>query len=240
VSEDRRRRRVTPPDAEVERRRELRRTVLAVLGSDARFDQLLPADLQALSRAHFTPVAVARRAADLLVSRAGDCVLDVGAGIGKFCLVAAAHATGGVFIGVEQRPRLVSIASELARQLEIPNVAFSGANAIEIDWSSFDAFYFYNPFVEHYATGMTPLDDTIERGPAHLFFYVRFVRQRLAEARIGTRVVTYHGFGAAPPSGYVRTADERIGSGRLALWVKTHASPRGRSDDDTLDETVPD
>jgi SAM-dependent methyltransferase len=238
---DRRGRRPALPDSDAaDRRRSLRRTTLAVLGDDARFDQLLPPDLQRLSRAHFTPVAVARRAAALLVSKADDCVLDVGAGVGKFCLVAAVHATGGVFVGVEQRPRLVSIASELARQFEIPNVAFSTANAVEIDWSSFDAFYFYNPFVEHYAVGMTPLDRTIETGPAHLFFYVRFVRQRLAAAKIGTRVVTYHGFGAAPPRGYVRTADERIGSGRLALWVKTHESPGLRDDDEPLEETVRD
>jgi hypothetical protein len=48
---------------------------------------------------------------------------------------------------------------------------------------------------------------------------------------VGTRVVTYHGFGASPPSGYVRTSDERIGSGRLALWIKTEDTagrrPRG-------------
>jgi SAM-dependent methyltransferase len=238
MSEDQRRRRLTLPDPDEARRRGLRRAVRSVLSSDHRFDQLLPLDLQLLSRAHFTPVAVAQRAARLLVSQPGDCVLDVGAGVGKFCLVAAAHAGGGVFIGVEQRPRLVAIASELARQLEVANVAFTAANLVEIDWSPFDAFYFYNPFVEHYATAMTALDRTIETGPAQLFFYVRFVRQRLTEARVGTRVVTYHGFGAAPPAGFECTSDERIGSGRLALWIKTRAPRRSRSDG--LDQTAGD
>jgi hypothetical protein len=136
-----------------------------------------------------------------------------------------------VFVGVEERPRLVSIASELSRQLAIPNVAFAHANIVEIDWAPFDSFYFYNPFVEHYAPWLPRLDQDTAQGPDHLFFYVRFVRRRLAEAKLGTRVVTYHGFGGAPPRGYVCMADERIGSGRLALWVKTEAPPVRRPGD---------
>ena len=53
-----------------------------------------------------------------------------------------------------------------------------------------------------------------------------FVRQRLAQARSGTRVVTYHGFGAEPPEGYVLKADEACGSDRLQLWVKAYSVQR--------------
>ena len=50
---------------------------------------------------------------------------------------------------------------------------------------------------------------------------VRLVEQVLRDAPIGTRVVTYHGFGGRIPRGYHLVTDERIGTDSLRLWVKT-------------------
>src|SRR4051812_19725128 len=73
---------------------------------DRDLDRIFPKDVLKLSRMHWTPVAVARRAAALLAPTAGSKLLDVGAGAGKFAFVAAlAHAA--VVTGVEQHPGLV-------------------------------------------------------------------------------------------------------------------------------------
>ena len=60
--------------------------------SDAELDQVFPEELRERSHLHWTPVAIALRAAALLVpepARSGVRVLDVGAGVGKMCLVGA-------------------------------------------------------------------------------------------------------------------------------------------------------
>jgi SAM-dependent methyltransferase len=187
------------------------------------FDRLLPQRWRRQSDVHFTPAAVARRAADMLVDRPGMRVLDVGAAVGKFCILAARHAPDAAFLGVERRPHLVRIAERLARQLGLPNVTFACADAMTLDWSTFDAFYLFNPFAEHLRCNVPTLDRTLELDPAHFLFYVQCVWERLAAARAGTRVVTYHGFGTEPPPSYVLTAEEDVGTGSLQSWVKADA-----------------
>src|SRR3954452_18195742 len=55
---------------------------------DAEFDRLFPDELRDRSYLHWTPVEVAVRAAELLApSPRGIRVLDVGAGVGKLCLI---------------------------------------------------------------------------------------------------------------------------------------------------------
>jgi hypothetical protein len=70
---------------------------------DRDFDSLFPDMYQEISDTHWTPVEIARRAAQLLVADSSTRVLDVGSGIGKFCLIGAL-TTSAHFVGVEQRP----------------------------------------------------------------------------------------------------------------------------------------
>jgi hypothetical protein len=205
---------------------------------DRDFDWLLPDDLQVHAEHHFTPVGVARRAARLLVDKPGACILDVGAAVGKFCIVGAEH-TDGVFVGVEQRPRLARVATAIASALGLPNVTFHHADLVEIDWTPFDGIYLFNPFAEHLPQFRDPIDRSIDLCPALYRFYVHFVLERLAEAKTGTRVVTYHGFGAPPPKGYVLKADEACGTGRLALWIKEAVvQRRRRTGNTTVDDPL--
>jgi hypothetical protein len=194
--------------------------------ADEDFDRLLPTPWREKAGVHFTPVDVARRATEMLVVRPGMRVLDVGAAVGKFCLVGARTMPDALFVGIERRHHLVRVAEDLARQLEVPNVVFAYGDATEIDWSGFDAFYFFNPFAEHLIEGVHILDDALQLHPDSYLYYVRFARAQLAEARIGTRVVAYSGFGGTLPPGYSLIADEPSGADRLELWVKTRPSGR--------------
>lgn len=198
---------------------------------DRDFDRLLPDSLRGMAEVHFTPVEVARRAAQLLVDRPCAWVLDVGSAVGKFCLTGAAEVPDAMFVGIERRGYLVHVANALAAQLSLRNAAFIHGDAVQLDWSRFDGFYLFNPFAEHLRDTTPALDLTIELDPAFFLHYVEFVRARLAEARIGTRVVTYHGFGAPPPSGYTRFGCEEIGTGELELWIRTAAPDRRRGPD---------
>jgi SAM-dependent methyltransferase len=190
---------------------------------DDDFDALLPEPHRTKAAIHFTPVQVARRAAELLAP--SQYVLDVGSGVGKFCIVAAARAPVTKFVGVEQRRDLVEIADRIRRGRRLRNVAFVHGDAFALDWTAFDAFYLFNPFGE---LRVDTIDRAIVSDVERYRSAVRGVRDRLARARIGTRVVTYHGFGASLPDGYSLLAMEVAGTGRLALWVREQVVRRDR------------
>jgi len=185
---------------------------------NAQFDRLLPVCWRRLSIMHWTPVHVARRAAELLVTGPESRVLDVGSGPGKFCLVGAL-ATLGHFTGVEQRPYLVEFSRSFARKYAIPRVHFLRANAGDLDWSRYNAFYFYNPFYENLDPDKK-IDECVELSLSLYDQYIRMAQERLAEAPSGTRVVTFHGMGGDMPEGYERVLQEFWDIGNLDLWIK--------------------
>jgi predicted RNA methylase len=191
------------------------------LADDAAFDDLLPLSLQLKSSVHFTPIDVARHAARLLAPLPGMSVLDVGAGVGKFCLAAALALPRASFVGAEWRPHLVSLARRIASEAQQTNARFVAVDALDLDWSHYDAFYFYNPFAEQLFDAELALDRTIELEAINFVRYATAVRHRLAHARLGTRVVTYHGYGAPIPPGYELMHADAIGSDRVELWIKT-------------------
>lgn len=192
-------------------------------GEDAAFDELLPTRLQLKASVHFTPINVAQHAVRLLAPRPGTMVLDVGSGVGKFCIAAALAAPQAQFVGVEWRRHLVRWGERIARAKQLSNARFIHADAIDLDWSEYQSFYLYNPFAEQLHSPAFVLDRTIDFDPAKFILYVNAVRARLAAARIGTRLVTYHGFGGPPPAGYELVREEAIGTDRLELWIKTRA-----------------
>lgn len=184
--------------------------------SDAELDQVFPEELRERSHLHWTPVAIAIRAAELLAPTPSLRVLDVGAGVGKVCLVGAL-VTGAMWWGIEQDPALVAAANHAAWALDISRrTRFVHGDGSRLAWDEFDAFYFYNPF------------STLMLAP-HASPFVRYatiqntlrrVEQRLASMREGTRVVTYYGFGGKLPPGYALISREPAGGDALELWIR--------------------
>ncbi len=162
---------------------------LLVSSGDDDFDQIYPDEIQKLAFRHWTPIEIAKKAADYLVTEPGTDVLDIGSGAGKFCLVGAA-STCGNFTGVEQREHLVSISSEIAAFCGINNVRFVHANVTEISFSDYDAFYFYNSFHEN-IDQTAQIDDQIRIDTKYYQQYSLHVERELSRAPVGTRLVTY-------------------------------------------------
>ena len=189
--------------------------------SDRAFDALYPPRVRRLSSTFWTPVRVAQRAIRLLAPSPGARVLDVGLGAGKFCVVAAACARAEI-TGIEQREHLVRVSKSAARRLGV-RARFVHGDLSSIDWTSFDAFYFYNPFHENIEDRGARIDDVVELSHRRFVDDVERTREALAAARAGTRVVTYHGLGADLPRSYRLAAAECAGSDSLKLFIK--ASP---------------
>ena len=185
---------------------------------NAQFDRILPMRWRRFYVTQWTPVQVARRAAQFLVAGPETRVLDVGSGPGKFCLVGAL-ATLGHFTGVEQRPHMVEFSKNFARKYDIPRVHFVCANAGDLNWRLYSAFYFYNPFYENLDLDKK-IDECVELSFSLYDQYIRMAQERLAEAPSGTRVVTFHGMGGDMLDGYERVLQEFRDIGFLDLWIK--------------------
>jgi len=184
--------------------------------SDEELDQVFPEEFRGRSFLHWTPVAVAMRAAELLAPEPSLRVLDVGAGVGKMCLVGAL-VTGATWWGIEQDQVLVAAANHAAWALDIDcRTRFVHGDGSRLAWDEFDALYFYNPFT---TLMLAPHASPFVRY-ATIQNTLRRVEQRLATTREGTRVVTYHGFGGKLPAGYTLISREPAGGDVLELWIR--------------------
>jgi SAM-dependent methyltransferase len=172
------------------------------------FDRFLPARYR-LRFAHFwTPLCVAARVAEWLDELELDSVVDVGSGVGKFC-IAAALASRSSFVGLEQRPELLRIAGGIAEALNLESrVTFSLGVLGETPVPSASCYYFFNPFGESLLE--YPLDHNVEVSASRTLSDIFAAEQLLREAPGGTHVVTYNGFGGTLPNGYevLRRASE--------------------------------
>lgn len=188
---------------------------------DERFDLIYPPEIRDLSCRHWTPVVVARRAAEFLVSEPKTRVLDLGCGPGKFCMVGAL-TTGGHFTGVEQRQQLAQLAQATIEREQIRNAEIIHANVTEIDFCAYDAFYLFNPFEENLSK-MGKIDSSVKLSKALYERYARHVATQFAQAPLGTRVVTYGGLCEEVPICY--ECPRSSFGGTLKLWQKTRDLP---------------
>ena len=162
---------------------------LNIAVEDITFNELYPNKIKKLSDRHWTPVAVAKFAAEYLADKPYKKVLDIGSGAGKFCLVGAA-STKGIFYGVEQRASLIKLSKKIAEKYDVTNVEFIHSNINKISFSDYEAFYFYNSFYENIDSSCS-IDKTIVPEKELFYAYSKYVKEQLEQTPIGTRLVTY-------------------------------------------------
>jgi SAM-dependent methyltransferase len=199
-------------------KRRPRRQRVEISTTDRAFDELVPEELRHLSQTHWTPVDVAIRATSLLSPGPHMRVLDVGSGVGKLCAIGAL-SSAGTWCGIEQHESLVAAGRRLTRALGVADrTTFLQGDALAIDWSDFDALYFYNPF----ELPLFPDEIDGERHATEFRIQVARVQDRLAALRGGTRVLTLHGFGGIMPASYDLLYQERLPvvGLDLVLWIQ--------------------
>ncbi|MBZ4192490.1 class I SAM-dependent methyltransferase [Niabella sp. 3A5MI-3] len=185
--------------------------------SDERFHELYPLPIAALARRHWTPIEVARSAAAFLSTHKDVRILDIGCGVGKFCLSAAYFAADARFYGVEQRASLLHQAEEAKKVLQLGNVHFIHANFTQLDFSNYDHFYFFNAFYEN-LDGTEKIDDSIAYSNELFDYYNRYLYRLLDQKPAGTRMVTYHSMEDEMPADYY-VVDE-LSNNLLKFWIK--------------------
>ncbi len=185
--------------------------------SDAVFNSLYPEPVKEVAEKHWTPLDVAQKAAAFLAISTDVKILDIGSGSGKFCLTAAHHYPQTIFYGIEQRNDLVELCNGLKEKLKLENVVFICNNIININFTDYDHFYFYNSFYEN-IEGTQKIDNNVKYSEELYDSYNRYLYKQLNKKPAGTRLVTYHSFGNEIPSGYEIVHTEYFEY--LKFWIK--------------------
>ncbi len=185
--------------------------------SDVLFNSLYPLPIQILSKQHWTPIEVANKVACFLAAENNARILDIGSGVGKFCLVAAHQTPEASYFGVEQRRALIEHAENAKNRLHVKNVSFIHGNFTQLDFKKFDHFYFYNSFYENLA-GTDKIDDSIEYSEELYHYYRRYLNRQLELKPGGTRLCTLCTWDHEIPSEYHIVGTDM--NERLKFWIK--------------------
>lgn len=183
---------------------------------DTEFDRIYPEAIYQVADIHFTPIEVCKVAAQFLVSKEGDSVLDIGSGAGKFCMVGSV-CTEGVFIGVEKSEQLHTLALQVAEKYDLKNLHFINGTILDIDFKNYNAFYYFNSFYET----ICPFEESIEPveiNPELYTKYCDYVKEELDKMPIGTKLATYIESKSITPASFklMKTDFED----NLKLWEK--------------------
>lgn len=185
--------------------------------TDSQFHALYPEPIQLLANRHWTSLNITRLVVEFLATHSGVKVLDIGSGVGKFCLAAAYYKPYASFWGVEQREHLVHHAKTAKGILGLKNAHFIHSNITQLDFKQYDHFYFFNSFFENLMT-TDKIDDTITHSPHLYIYYHRELYKKLEQMPTGTRIATFHCLEDKMPAGYCQ-ADAKMGN-LLKFWMK--------------------
>ena len=185
--------------------------------NDDTFHQLYTKKIQLLAKKHWTPIEVARIAAEFLVSEKNEKILDIGSGAGKFCLVAGHYKPNAFFYGVEQRKSLIEVAENAQIKLGLDNVFFIEGNFTQLNFNNDDHFYFYNAFFENIA-GTDKIDESIDYSLELYNYYNRYLYKQLETKPAGTKLVTFHSLENEVPRNFT-LVDTRMDN-LLKCWIK--------------------
>ncbi len=129
-----------------------------------------------------------------------DCksVLDIGSGVGKFCLLSAALNKDTNFIGVEIFKEYYNEAVRIKEHLDIKNANFINDDFRSLNLDVYDGFYIFNPF---------PMNIY---GEDRMKCEIAF-RKGLEDRRVGTKLVIFNPF-CETPNGYKLVVSKLISS----------------------------
>jgi ubiquinone/menaquinone biosynthesis C-methylase UbiE len=158
---------------------------------DEQFDAIYPFEIRELSDRHWTSVYVAKLSAGYLCNQKPVKVLDIGSGVGKFCLVGAILHPRSEFHGVDIRQNFIDISNAIKNEHAVSNVHFFQKDVLQMNFSGYDAIYFFNSFQEK--IDVTSIIDRNSEVSVEMYMtYIKHIFNELNNVPIGTKLVTYY------------------------------------------------
>lgn len=185
--------------------------------SDKQFNELYPLTIKNLASRHWTPLDVAEKAANYLAAKENVKILDIGSGVGKFCLSAAHFKDNAWYYGIEQRKNLIEYAVNASETLQSSNVSFIHGNFTQLNFKKFDHFYFFNAFYEN-LSGTDKIDNSIDYSGELFNYYNHYLYRQLEGKPSGTKLATYHSLEDEIPHNYYEVGSDF--NNLLKFWIK--------------------
>ena len=186
---------------------------------DSSFDQIFQEKYTKISKIHWTPIKIAKIATEWLAKSEDTKILDIGSGVGKFCIVGS-MVSDAHFFGIEKRRNLVNETNRLKNKLKLKKINIINENVLNINFKDYDAFYYFNPFCEQIAE-YDFIDDKIKKSKLKYESYENHVFNQLEKSKIGARLVTYFSEPFTPPPSF--RIKEMMFDGELVFWEKVSA-----------------
>lgn len=184
--------------------------------SDEEFNYIYPPRAHELAELHFTPIKVAKTAIKFLVVNERTKVLDIGSGVGKFCMIGASYSNA-IFHGVEQRDWMTDLANLMSWERKISNVKFFNMNLLHFPIKEYDSIYFFNSFYEN-IDSFAKIDDSVPVGPNYYELYHNYLNSQLVLTKPKTRLATYWVNREDVPDVFVEI--EAFYNDKLILWER--------------------
>jgi SAM-dependent methyltransferase len=185
--------------------------------SDEEFDAIFPFEMRELSERHWTSVFVAKISSDYFCNRHPVKVLDIGSGAGKFCFVGATLHPTSQFHGIDIRKHFIDFSNKLKEEYQVHNASFFHKDVLQIDFSGYDAIYFFNSFQEKIdASSIIDRDSAVS---VEMYIaYTNHIFNELNKVPIGTKLVTYYSEDFYVPSSF-KLLSTHI-NGELKFYLK--------------------
>ena len=94
----------------------------------------------------WSPGSLTKDACETLCEGGGKQIIDVGSGVGKFCLQGAHYNPTCHFTGVELDIDRHNAAVRIQDILSVNNATFICGNFIDLDFTKYDGVFLFNPF----------------------------------------------------------------------------------------------
>ena len=117
---------------------------------EKQFLELLPDSLRDLDYEYWSDFSQIEQSCKWLKNCAN--ILDVGSGVGKFCIIGTQLLSSN-FFGIEKNRRLHTQANVTLSHLTKHRVNFILGDLFKLPLSRYDGLYIYNPFVENISIG---------------------------------------------------------------------------------------
>jgi cyclopropane fatty-acyl-phospholipid synthase-like methyltransferase len=158
--------------------------------TDKDFDILLPEEHRTVAFTHWTPLNIIEKVVEFIKDNKCQKVLDIGSGVGKFCLIGASLSNAH-FHGVEIRKQSHLYALSLAKATQLNNISFANQNICDVDFLPYDCFYYYNPFFENIDANRS-IDNSLVLSEQNYQNYVQYIKTELNKKEEGTFLISFH------------------------------------------------
>lgn len=119
-----------------------------IFNNDNAFEECVLPQFRMASARHWIPLNACETVAKWLACFKDINILDIGSGVGKFCFLMSRLAPTHSYVGVEINNKLIEEAHRLQRVLKAENCDFIHSSFDELDFTKYDAFFFFNSFYE--------------------------------------------------------------------------------------------